>query len=518
MPEEGDIRRRVRTRRRRLILVVVIALAGVIGGRGGQPALPPLSWLAYVGHFVGGPHSTAANHGYGPPDQIASIPVESYTASVKPADVGVQFVAASGPELRRQHLTMTMRHGTAKSERVPLTITPDGFAGWRLPKNLTPGRYTFQMGSATLGYTPSWTVTLDPTLGLPAPGRQGEEARAVLNQIRAALHLDPVGWSPQLTLAALYHARYVAHYGYDRPSFHVEAKGPLYFGTNPWDRDLRAGWMDASTGEVGIAAASPVPGPLFVAALIDTVYHRLGLLDANLNAVGMASAAGTQTGATMMDLSYVYRTDLPLALVYPPDRAVGIATSWYDNEDPDPVPNGQGGVYGYPITLDMPTVQSLGSMAMALVQDGHVVPTYFDAPGAGDMDPNQAALVPKHPLLPDTTYEVVAVSQNVLFNDGVTRSVAERWSFTTGGAESVYAGVYDGTLYVAVDTPGAFPPGEATTVQVTFSNGPHAVPLTVRVGASGVAAVPLPTLSAGRWTIRAVTSTGNQGTSVYVQR
>jgi hypothetical protein len=113
---------------------------------------------------------------------------------------------------------------------------------------------------------------------------------------------------------------------------------------------------------------------------------------------------------------------------------------------------------------------------------------------------------------------VVAVSQNVLFNDGVTRSVAERWSFTTGGAESVYAGVYDGTLYVAVDTPGAFPPGEATTVQVTFSNGPHVVPLTVRVGASGVAAVPLPTLVAGRWTIRAVTSTGNQGTSVYVQR
>lgn len=513
---DDDQDRRRRTRRRRIGLVLVFALGGAFGGRALIPALPPLAWLAYVGHFVAGPASTQKNHGYGPPDQIASIPVESYTASVRPSAIGVQFIAASAPELRRQHLTMTIRAGKGKPHPVPITVTPDGFAGWRLPKALSPGQYTFQIGSQALGVTPSWTVTLNPTLKLPPPGTEGEEARAVLNQVRAGLGLDPTLFSPELELAARYHARYVAHYGYNHPSFHVESRGPLYFGTNPWDRDLRAGWMDASTGEVGIAASNPVPGPLFIAALLDTVYHRLGLLDPNLNAVGMASAAGAEAGATMMDLSYVYRTDLPLAMAYPPPGAVGVATAWYDNEAPDPVPHGQGGLFGYPITLDFPTVDTLGHVAIALVQDGHVVPAYVDPPGAGDMEPNQVALVPKAPLQPATTYEVVAVSQNALFNDGTTRAVTERWTFSTGHDTSVYTGVYRRALLVAVDTPGALPPGLATVVHVTFLNGKAAVPLTVHVGASGVAAVPLPALTPGRWTILAVTGGGNEGKSVYI--
>lgn len=517
MADEGDLRSRAR-HRLRVGLILAAAGLGVLGGRALVSVTPPLplSWIAYVGRFVGGPHSTAKNDGYGPPADAGSIPVESYVASVRPQTVGVQFIGASALELRRQHLTMTMRAAGAKGVPVPVLVTRNGFAGYRVPARLKPGRYTFEIGSPTLGYTPSWTVTLDPTLRLRPPGRQGEEARAVLNQVRAALGLKPAGWSRALALAAGYHARYVAYYGYNRPSFHLEERGPLYFGVHPWDRDLRAGYRDASTGEVGIFASHPIPGPLFVGALFDTVYHRLGLLDGNLSAVGMASAAGIAGGATMMDLGYVYRPDLPLAIAYPPPGAAGVATSWYDNEQPDPVPNGQGGLYGYPVTIDFPTVNRLGAVAMALLHDGRIVPAYVDRPGVGDMAWNQAGLVPTRPLQPTTTYDVVMVARRALFNDGHTRSMTERWSFTTGaGDESVYTGVYDRTLYVVVDTPGAFPPGEAARVHVTWRRGPRRRSMWVRVGASGVGAVPAPRLAPGLWIIESVTVTGNRGVSLY---
>ncbi len=517
MAEEGQPNPHAR-RGPRAAFILAAALGGVLGGRAVVPLIPPipLAWLAYVGRFAGGSHSTAQNYGYGPPSTVGSIPVESYLASVRPKTVGVQFIGASAPELRRQHLSMTMTTPTAKVFRVPVTVTANGFAGYRLPAHLKPGRYTFEIGSPALGYTPSWTVTLDPTLSLPAPGHQGEVARALLNQLRAALGLKPAAWSRALALAAAYHARYVAHYGYNRPSFHLEAKGPLYFGTHPWDRDLRAGFRDSSTGEVGIASSNPIPGPLFVGALIDTVYHRLGLLDGNLSAVGMASAAGARDGATMMDLGYVYRPDLPLAIVYPAPGAGGVATSWYDNEQPDPVPHGQGGLYGYPVTIDFPTVDSLGTVAMAILHDGRTVAAYDDRPGAGGLAPNQAALVPQRPLRPYTTYDVVLVAERVLFNDGQTHSVTERWSFTTGGGdESVYSGVYGRSLYVVVDTPGAFPIGEASSVQVTWSRGGRRLSTRVLVGASGVGTAAVPPLTAGLWTIRAVTATGNRGVSLY---
>src|SRR5579875_2430683 len=111
MPGADQDRRRRTALRRRVLAVLLLAVAGAPGGRVVMPSLPPLAWLAYVGHFTAGPRSTLRNHGHGPPDQIASIPAESYAASVRPAWVGVQFIGASAPELRRQHLTMTVKTG-----------------------------------------------------------------------------------------------------------------------------------------------------------------------------------------------------------------------------------------------------------------------------------------------------------------------------------------------------------------------------------------------------------------------
>jgi len=494
--------------------MLLAGILGAIGGRMAPAMLSPLGWVAYLGSYQAGPMSTAANHGYAPPNEVQSIPVESYTASVEPAAIGVQFMDASAKELKRQHLQMTMRQGSGPPRRVPVEVTGTGFAGYRPAHPLSPGRYQFRLGSPQLGYTPTWTVTIQPTLTLAPPNQDGLQAMALLNQLRAALGLPAVTWSANLALAAGFHAAYVAHYGYNHPSFHIEEQGPLYFGTHPWDRDLRAGWRDASTGEVGIAAANPVPGPVFVAALIDTVYHRLGLLSANLTAVGMERVRGASDAAAMMDTAYGYRPNLPLAIAYPPPNAVGVPTEWFDNEDPDPVPNGQGGLYGFPITLDCPTVDSLGSVTMALLQGGVVVPSYLDRPGVGDMQPNQVALVPKSPLRPDTTYEVVMVSPNVQFNDGLVMPLDERWLFTTGGNQSVFAAVYGRRVMAVVDTPGGVGPAHPARVRVVFRHGSSVRAVTVLVGASGLGWRPLPPLGRGRWTLTASLPTGNTSQSV----
>lgn len=504
-------------RRRSLWPLVVLAGLGVVGGVSQPVALPPVALMTYTGSFNGGPRSTASNHGYASPSNIVAIPVKSYTAAVTPKAVGVQFLDASATELENQGLEMTATTPTGQQYQEPLTFTRSGFVGYEPTHPLTPGRWTFQLGSSYLGYTPTWTVTVAPTLKLSPPTPNGLQALATLNAIRLTLGLSPVAWSEHLQLASLQHARYLGHYGYNRPSFHIEKPGPLYFAKAPWDRDLKAGWPDASTGEVGVAAPEPVSGPMFIAALTDTVYHRLGLLSPNVLAAGMARWQGSQVAASIMDMSFGYRPNLPLAEVYPVPGARGVATSWQDNEVPDPVPHGEGGIYGYPITADFPTVRSLGAVAATLVgPTGAVVPTYFDAPGQSDTQPDQLGLVPKVPLRPHTTYTVTIVSDSVRYNDGTLGNLAERWHFTTGGgSESPYLVPNGAHLIVVVDVPGQFSAGHPVPVSIVLTHGRARIPLKATVGASGVLTLSMPKLTSGQWSGVVTTNTGNQGQVVF---
>lgn len=500
-------------KRRPWLPLVVLAGLGVAGGAVHPASLPPVALMTYNGSFHGGPRSTASNHGYASPNNIVAIPVKSYTAVVTPKAVGVQFLDASATELENQGLVMTATTPTGQQYQEPLTFTRSGFVGYAPTHPFTPGRWTFQLGSSYLGYTPTWTVTIAPKLKLSPPTANGLAALATLNAMRETLGLAPVTWSERLQLASLQHARYLGHYGYHRPSFHMEKPGPLYFAKAPWDRDLKAGWPDASTGEVGVAAPYAVAGPMFIAALTDTVYHRLGLLSPNVLAAGMARWKGSQVAASIMDMSFGYRSNLPLAEVYPVPGARGVATSWQDNEVPDPVPHGRGGVYGYPITADFPTVRNLGTVAAELAgPTGAVVPTYFDAPGQGGTQPDQLGLVPKVPLRPHTTYTVTIVSDSVRFNDGSLGNLAERWHFTTGGgSESPYL-VPDGShLLVVVDVPGQFGAGHPVPVSIVLTHGKLRIPLTATVGPSGVLTLPMPTLTPGQWSGVVTTNTENQG-------
>jgi uncharacterized protein YkwD len=446
--------------RRQLIIGVLVVAAGLgtMAGPTGAPGLVPGAIARFHGRFVAGPPSTAANRGYLPPalaGEALSVPVESYQPLIRPRRIGVQFVGLSARGLRRADVALSVTPPDGHARWVAPAVSPTGLVWWAWPTRSGSGSWRFVVGSDTLGFTTPWTVTVTPGIAPASPVAEtgsAERALALLNGIRRNLGLDAVGWGSPLARASRWHAQYLARYGTSRPSFHVEAPGPGYYGRLPWDRDLRAGWPDASTGEVGVTAPTVLAGPVTVATLLDTVYHRLSLLSGNLLALGVGSASGPVTAATIMDLGFAYRTRLHLAVAYPAPNQRGVPTAWLDTETPNPVPGGVGRVFGYPVTLDCPTAQNLGPTTMALILGRHPVPAYTDAPGSGDLAGNQVALVPKRPLRPHRLYTVVVLAPSVHFYNGSVAPLYERWSFRTGGGDqAVYVAYQGGTLLMAVD-------------------------------------------------------------------
>ena len=495
----------------RWALLLVVSAAGIVGGLSAQPSGPPLALATYVGHFQAGPASTALNHGYGSLEDLATVPTPSYRATVAPKALGMQFLNVSRATLRSAHFVMYAHPPRSGWRTVPVTIGGNGFVGYRPPQPLRRGAWQFRLESQRLGVFSPWTVTVAAEQALPPPTPAGLTALAFLNAARAAEGSRPVVWSRRLSVAARAHALYLGHLGYHDPSFHVEKPGPFFTGRFPWDRDMAAGWTDTSTGEVGIGGPSPVPGPLFIAELLDTVYHRLGLMSPNAYAAGYGADVGPKSAAEIMDIAYGYRPTLPRAVAYPKPGTTGVATTWTDFESPSPVPHGHGQVFGYPITLDCPTVARLGQVsADVTLPSGTVVPVMLDRPGTGGLAPNQLAMVPKEPLAPDTTYVVTVEAASVQYNDGHVGSLAERWAFHTGGgAQSVYAAAGGRRLQVAIDEAGGGPP-VAETVRATLMQGARRIQLSVRV-AHGLGSTALPRGLHGSWTVVVTTPHGNRG-------
>jgi hypothetical protein len=508
---------------RRWVAGGVLLAGGLVAGWAAPvvSTVPLFSVLHYHGGFQGGPPSTARNHGYLPWALVGtapSIPVESYTAVVAPHAVGVQFVAAAPGALRRSGLRLTMGLPDGRRRVWRPRVTAAGLALGVFPRGLSPGTWQFVLGDPVLGYTPPWTVTVPSgaqgDLSDPA-GAAAVAALSLLNGVRHTLGLDAATWGGPLARASLWHARYLARYGPDHPSFHVEEPGPGYYGRMPWDRDLRAGWPDGSTGEVGITAPTPLAGPVAVGALLDTVYHRLELLSANLTTLGFAEASGTAGAAAIMDLAFGYRPDLPLAVAYPPPGARGVPVAWLDTETPDPVPHGAGGVFGYPVTLDFPTVNRLGPTTLVLLQGTRVVPAFVVGPGRGDLAPNQVALVPRRALRPHTRYTVVSLAPRARFNDGSSLAVVERWQFWTGGGDqSVYAAYHGRALLITVDDAASDMVAAGVPLLVHII-GPRTVRASTITAPDGVAVFPVK-LPPGRYAALITTASGGEARLRFV--
>ncbi|MCY0878994.1 MAG: CAP domain-containing protein [Firmicutes bacterium] len=400
-----------------------------------------------------GPHNTRRNDGYEAANRVSPIIPGSYVAERGPRLIGLQFIGDATQSLMDDHFRITVAgpHGQTWS-RAP-NVYRNGFVGWRLARPWKPGRYRVSFDFPGFDIAPpTWTVTVKSAA--MAPPRPSDSARVVidsLNTLRRTLGLDRVSWNPSLQLASTAHDTYLKQNGYNAPSFHMESRGrPGYTGPTPWARDMAFGWPSPLAGEVGIEWTVPSAMVTVVQDLTDTVYHRLSILSDNLLALGVAEDAGPH-GAVVMDLGFGYRSNLPPAIVYPYNGQPGVPTAWVDIESPNPMPQGYGHIFGYPITADFPTASRLSGVRVWLVSNRQVVPVVTDAPGVNGMQPNQVGMVPLKPLAPNRIYAAHLLAK-ALYNNGSVRPVRLSWHFATGGgSQSVSATVESPSKVVIAD-------------------------------------------------------------------
>lgn len=317
-------------------------------------------------------------------------------------------------------------------------------------------------GGGTTGTSSTPTPTTPTDTGLsttiqPTTYAAGSTELALyteLSQVRLAGGFGTLAQDPAIDVAAKNHAKYVASnyftmvngaypnlgslYLIDpstgQMNAHVEnATWPLFTGVRPKDRINAAGGpLYINAGEV---MSFYSPSSTCVAAELNTVFHRSGVLNPRYQFVGFglettrtaAKPAGTDVCAIVFGSNRSTFT-LPSNWlgVYPGVGQTNVPTMML-GEAPDPAPEIT--AKGSPVTVYFPS--ALGSVnTFTLTANGTSVPVpvkqiaYSDFPGY--VSPNEVHILPKQPLAKGTVY-------NVSFRGSLSNgtAVARDWSFTT---------------------------------------------------------------------------------------
>ncbi|MSP92478.1 MAG: CAP domain-containing protein [Myxococcales bacterium] len=259
-----------------------------------------------------------------------------------------QWVPGSGPVTSRNRAPDT--GGTAADATVG-----KGDAGPALDTNAAqPGPKDW--GGASTGSVhpgPSLPVQATP----PPPGASPQQVQAVdlLNTLRAHVGVLAIKGDSALRQAAQAHA---AFYGVHASKYKAK-------GVSPHDEDASFG--DGFTGttlpqRLSAAGYSGAPGPEIMAftgspsgavqGWLDTVYHRLPLIDPRSSAVGYGQST---KGAACEVMDFGAGAPVPATIVvYPWPGQAGVPASWNGLEGPQPPKPPQGYPSGPIITARFP--------------------------------------------------------------------------------------------------------------------------------------------------------------------
>lgn len=276
------------------------------------------------------------------------------------------------------------------------------------------------------------------------------QAFTELNSIRQAVGLDLLAQNTKLDTAAFNHANYIAINFFSDPSVfsHNEKAGlPGFTGISPGNRTVFTGYGFGSGEEVtqlqnainGVIPPSPVLG------LLNSVYHRAGLLDQCYRDVGFGQASqldkygypftpfvillGSQTSCQLNASNFVMH--------YPLTDQIGVPL-FMAAESPNPLPNLPlvNGSPDFtkttsPISVTSGTGTTLTMTSLSVTAQGSTTPISLNViTAANDPNPlyaraNWLYFIGNTPFQPKTVYNVAFVGAV----NGVT--VTQNWSFTT---------------------------------------------------------------------------------------
>jgi uncharacterized protein YkwD len=269
-----------------------------------------------------------------------------------------------------------------------------------------------------------------------------------INAFRAGQGLGPLNQNANADIAAKNHQAYVA-VNVSGANAHVEVAGtPGFTGATVKDRLIAAGYPAVIAGEV-IAFSPEFPNPDLSAVdnLINTVYHRAGMMYQAFTTVGIADE--NATNPLFMDLaatkSQVNAGDY--VGVYPTNGKTGV---WLTHgvELPNPfyqeMEATQANMCAYtssPVSLASEASTSLSVTSFTITEAGQTTPLdvrlITSATSTQDttyLGTNVAFIVGKVPFKANTTYNVHFVGKATGTATGSTAglSIDKSWSFTTG--------------------------------------------------------------------------------------
>ena len=272
--------------------------------------------------------------------------------------------------------------------------------------------------------------TAAPTPAAPVvPVDPAQRALDLVNAARASVQLAPLARSAEIEAGALAHARYVVDN--DVPvdlSAHNETPGmPEFTGITSDDRELAAGYAGAPFGEVMHFVESPDDA---VRDWMGSIFHRRPLISPDAIELGYANADKDGRRTDVMDFgrgppneSFVN----PL-VVFPPDGASGVPSSFSGLELPPPPPPPNGFPSGPVISVVSNSEAKVELTRHELFDvDGNPIAHTFigpDDPSVGEYMWGSAAFYADEPLPSGATVRVV-VEGTV----GVS-PFAKEWSFT----------------------------------------------------------------------------------------
>ncbi len=352
------------------------------------------------------------------------------------------------------HATLTL-----DGRRVPVVVGRDGAVAYD-PPPLAPGPHVAVFSVRVVVRGTTWTVpqaiarftiSRHALTRLPAPSRTVMEMMTAANSIRALAGERPWMYSPALEAAAQAHANFYdqnrLRYARSSLSPHEELRAwPGFTRSNVLARDMSFGYDGVGASE-DMAFGYPMSAAL--AVWMDSVFHRIPILDPGTDLMGFGLAGATATGdgrpVSNMDIGSTLAasepTDPTQAVAYPVNGQMGVPTAFIRNEQPDPLapfPSANGKTRtGSPVTLTFysPRVAQIHLISAVIEPLGgrplkSWVLTPQNAGSAASELGFTIAILPREPLRAGTTYRV-HIRGLVTDTSDRTLPFDQRWEFAT---------------------------------------------------------------------------------------